>query len=540
MLKSLHIQNIALIDNAALEFGSGLCVLTGETGAGKSILLDALGLALGNRNDPRLLRHGTTQGSVTAEFDDASELLEAHSLPASDSLILRRVILADGKSRAFVNDAPVSITLLKEIGEELVEIHGQHDQRKLFSPAAQRDILDGFGGISTTALKKAYSVWKEAENALIETEAALKNAHGEADFLQHAAAELSKLKPVVGEESELAEQRQRLMQKEKNITLLDDLLQAVKETPTALYGAGRTLQRSAPQFSNLIDTLEKAGNEASEALAQLEKALDDIREGDANVENVEERLFALRAAARKYQCTPDELAAEHAKITERLQLLASHNERLQKLRKQIAESREAYSSAAGALSEKRKMTAAKLEKAIAKELAPLKMEHAVFKVGFEPLLEAQWGPNGMDNVTFLIQPNKGSSMEPLHKVASGGELSRIMLALKCISADSANMTMIFDEVDTGVSGAVAEAVGKRLHKLGGNSLVLVVTHLPQVAAFGATHFKVRKEVKGNETFTHIETLNVTARREEIARMLAGSTITKEALAAATKLLETAP
>ena len=538
MLKSLHIQNIALIDKAALEFGTGLCVLTGETGAGKSILLDALGLALGNRNDPRLLRHGTTHGSVTAEFENASELLEAHGLPIADSLILRRVILADGKSRAFVNDAPISVTLLKEIGEELVEIHGQHDQRKLFSPAAQRDILDSFGGLNTNAIKKAYAVWKEAENALIETEAALKNAHGEVDFLQHAATELSKLKPVVGEESLLAEQRQLLMQKEKNITLLADLVNSITETPTALYGAGRTLQRAAPQFSSLIDSLEKAGNEASEALAQLEKALDEVRDGDANVETVEERLFAIRAAARKYQCTPDELATEHAKIVARLELLATHNERLQKLRKQIAESREAYSSAAGALSEKRKTAAAKLEKAIAKELAPLKMEHAVFKVGFEPLLEAQWGPNGTDNVTFLIQPNKGSSMEPLHKVASGGELSRIMLALKCVSANTAT-TMIFDEVDTGVSGAVAEAVGKRLHKLGGNSLVLVVTHLPQVAAFGATHFKVRKEVKGNETFTRIETLDTKTRPAEIARMLAGSTITAEALAAATKLLETA-
>ena len=521
MLKSLHIQNIALIDKAALEFGTGLCVLTGETGAGKSILLDALGLALGNRNDPRLLRHGTTHGSVTAEFENASELLEAHGLPIADSLILRRVILADGKSRAFVNDAPISVTLLKEIGEELVEIHGQHDQRKLFSPAAQRDILDSFGGLNTNAIKKAYAVWKEAENALIETEAALKNAHGEVDFLQHAATELSKLKPVVGEESLLAEQRQLLMQKEKNITLLADLVNSITETPTALYGAGRTLQRAAPQFSSLI-----------------EKALDEVRDGDANVETVEERLFAIRAAARKYQCTPDELATEHAKIVARLELLATHNERLQKLRKQIAESREAYSSAAGALSEKRKTAAAKLEKAIAKELAPLKMEHAVFKVGFEPLLEAQWGPNGTDNVTFLIQPNKGSSMEPLHKVASGGELSRIMLALKCVSANTAT-TMIFDEVDTGVSGAVAEAVGKRLHKLGGNSLVLVVTHLPQVAAFGATHFKVRKEVKGNETFTRIETLDTKTRPAEIARMLAGSTITAEALAAATKLLETA-
>ena len=350
MLKSLHIQNIALIDNAALEFGNGLCVLTGETGAGKSILLDALGLALGNRNDPRLLRHGATQGSVTAEFDNASGLLEAHSLPTSDSLILRRVILADGKSRAFINDAPISVTLLKEIGEELVEIHGQHDQRKLFSPAAQRDILDSFGGLNTSAVRKAHAIWKEAENNLAETEAALKNAHGEADFLAHAAAELAKLKPVVGEESQLAEQRQRLMQKEKNITLLGDLLSSIGETPTALYGAGRTLQRSAPQLSSLIDALEKAGNEASEALSQLEKALDESREGDANVENVEERLFALRAAARKYHCTPDELAAEHAKISERLQLLNSHNARLQKLKKQIAESREAYSTAASDLS----------------------------------------------------------------------------------------------------------------------------------------------------------------------------------------------
>ncbi len=535
MLKSLYIQNIALIDTASLEFDNGLCVLTGETGAGKSILLDALGLALGNRNDPRLLRAGATQGSVTAEFDAAPELLKAHDLPEGDSLILRRVILSDGKSRAFVNDAPISITLLKEIGEELVEIHGQHDQRKLFSPASQRDILDSFAGVNLSPVQKAYATWKDAENNLAETEAALKNAHGEADYLEHAAAELAKLKPQVGEESSLAEQRQRLMQKEKNITLLAGLVDAIKETPTALYGAGRTLGRAAAEFSSLIDALEKAGNEASEALALVEKALDDIRDGDANVESVEERLFALRAAARKYHCTPDELAAEHAKITERLDLLKSHNERLTRLKKTIAESKNAYEAAAKIVSEKRKAAASKLEKSIAKELAPLKMEHAIFKVGFE---DGAPSASGMDAVTFLIQPNKGGSMEPLHKIASGGELSRIMLALKCVSADTAT-TMIFDEVDTGVSGAVAEAVGKRLQKLGTKSLVLVVTHLPQVAAFGANHFKVRKEVKGNETFTRIEVLNEKNRREEIARMLAGSTITDEAIAAAKKLLETA-
>jgi DNA repair protein RecN (Recombination protein N) len=535
MLKSLHIQNIALIDTASLEFDNGLCVLTGETGAGKSILLDALGLALGNRNDPRLLRAAATQGSVTAEFENVPELIKAHDLPEGDSLILRRVILADGKSRAFVNDAPVSVTLLKEIGEELVEIHGQHDQRKLFSPASQRDILDSFAGVNLSPVQKAYAIWKDAENNLAETEAALKNAHGEADYLEHAAAELAKLKPQVGEESSLAEQRQRLMQKEKNITLLAGLVESIKEAPTALYGAGRTLGRSAAEFSSLIDVLEKAGNEASEALALVEKALDDIRDGDANVESVEERFFALRAAARKYHCTPDELAAEHTKITERLDLLKSHNERLARLKKTIAESKNVYDDAAKIISEKRKAAAVKLEKSIAKELAPLKMEHAVFKVGFEEVVPSA---SGMDGVTFLIQPNKGGSMEPLHKIASGGELSRIMLALKCVSADTAS-TMIFDEVDTGVSGAVAEAVGKRLQKLGTKSLVLVVTHLPQVAAFGANHFKVRKEVKGNETFTRIETLNEKNRREEIARMLAGSTITDEAIAAAKKLLETA-
>lgn len=552
MLHYLRIQNIALVEEATLEFASGLCVLTGETGAGKSILLDALGLALGERNDPKLLRHGATQGSVTAAFSldthpSLPEFLSAQGLAATaDELILRRVITADGKSRAFINDAPVSVSLLKEVGEQLVEIHGQHDQRKLFSPAAQREILDSFAASAKqrNAVQTAYRAWQQAVVRLAELEESLKATHGEEDYLAHAAAELKKLNPQAGEDTELAARRQILMQREKSLTLLSDTLNAISGAAESLYGGSRSMQRAAPHdapWTEAITTaLEKAGDAASEAQALIERTLDDIQNGEARVEEVEERLFALRAAARKYQCHVDELPAKREELEARLTLLATHGEEKLKLKLQIDATRDAYAKAAQDLSAARKKAAAELEKEIAKELKPLKMEHALFHVGIDTLEESGWGPAGMDSVTFQIRPNKGGSLEPLHKIASGGELSRIMLALKCVAAgDSAATTLIFDEVDTGVSGATAEAIGKRLKRLGKHALVLVVTHLPQVAAFGNQHLRVKKSVKGNATFTTVDTLDAAARTEEIARMLAGSEITGEALAAATRLMNEA-
>lgn len=551
MLQYLRIQNIALVDEATLEFSPGLAVLTGETGAGKSILLDALGLALGSRNDPRLLRHGAPQGSVTAAFSldnhaTLPEFLSAQGLMPAEELILRRVILPDGKSRAFINDAPVSISLLKEVGEQLVEIHGQHDQRKLFSPAAQRGILDGFAGNAKQreAVRQAYAVWQQAVVKLAELEDALKNTHGEEDYLAHAVAELKKLNPQPGEDTELAAKRQLLMQREKSLGALADALSSITGATDGIYATSRGLQRAAPQDAPWADAvttaLEKAGDAASEAQAMIEKILADIENGEARVEEVEERLFSLRAAARKFQCHVDELAAKRAELEERLTLLSTHGEEKLKLKLKIDAARTAFQKAAEELSTTRKKAAAALEKDIAKELKPLKMEHALFHVGIDALEENAWGPAGMDGVTFQIRPNKGGTLEPLHKIASGGELSRIMLALKCVAADDLpSTTMIFDEVDTGVSGATAEAIGKRLKALGKKALVLVVTHLPQVAAFGSQHLRVKKEVKGNATFTRVEPLTGKARTEEIARMLAGSTITDEALAAAARLQETA-
>lgn len=554
MLHHLRITNIALIDEATLEFASGLCVLTGETGAGKSILLDALGLALGQRSDPRLLRHGQKQGSVTASFqlddhESLPEFLSAQGLPVEDTLILRRVITDDGRSKAFLNDAPISVALLKEIGDQLVEIHGQHDQRKLFSPAAQRGILDGFAGNEATRKKtqKHYEAWQQAVVKLSALEDSLRNTHGEEDYLSHAVAELRKLNPQPGEETELAGKRQLLMQREKNINVLSDALSAITGSTDAagsLYGASRNLQRSAPTdatwLGQLSEALEKAGDAASEAQALLEKTLEEVQDGESRVEEVEERLFALRAAARKFQCPVEELSATREQLESRLSMLTNSQDEKERLKQQITLTREAYVASAEALRVTRQKAAEQIEKAMVKELKPLKMEHAIFKVSLEPAAETQWSGNGMDNVMFLIQPNKGGTLEPLHKVASGGELSRIMLALKCVAANDLPVTtMIFDEVDTGVSGAVAEAIGRRLKLLGKKALVLVVTHLPQVAVFGSQHLRVQKKVKGNETFTRIETLDEKARREEIARLLSGNEVTSEALAAAGKLLDAA-
>lgn len=554
MLHHLRITNIALIDEATLEFASGLCVLTGETGAGKSILLDALGLALGQRSDPRLLRHGATQGSVTASFhmdghESLPEFLAAQGLPVEDTLILRRVITSDGRSKAFLNDAPISVALLKEVGEQLVEIHGQHDQRKLFSPAAQRGILDGFAGNESVRKKtqKYYEAWQQAVVKLAALEESLKNAHGEEDYLSHAVAELRKLNPQPGEEAELAGKRQLLMQREKSINVLSDALGSITGSTDAagsLYSASRNLQRAAPAdaawLTPLTEALEKAGDAASEAQALLEKTLDDVQDGEARVDEVEERLFALRAAARKFQCPVEELAATRTELESRLAMLSSAQDEKDRLKQQIEVTQKAYIEVAEALRATRKKAAEQIEKAMVKELKPLKMEHAIFKVSMEPLAENQWSGSGMDNVMFLIQPNKGGTLEPLHKVASGGELSRIMLSLKCVAADDLPCTtLIFDEVDTGVSGAVAEAIGRRLKLLGKKALVLVVTHLPQVAVFGSDHLRVQKKVKGNETFTRIEALDEKARREEIARLLSGNEVTSEALAAAGKLLDAA-
>lgn len=540
MLRSLHIQNIALIDQATLEFSSGLTVLTGETGAGKSILLDALGLALGNRSEARLLRTGTAQGSVTAEFDAEPALLAAHELPESDALILRRTLGEDGKSRAFVNDMPVSLTLLKTLGEALVEIHGQHDQRALFSPAAQRVILDSFGGISRQKLQLRYREWQQAIAALAEIEAQLKNDHGEEGYLTHAVEELRKLAPKAGEEEQLAAERQLLMQKEKQITLFKTLVQEVDPAPSALYQAARQLARQAPERETLITALDAAGDKASEALAELERALEAIASREGSVDQIEERLFGLRGAARKYRCTPEELPGMLAQMEARLNALTQAGAEQARLKKAIAEAQARYLEEAAIVTAQREKAGAAMQKKIIEELKPLKMENTQFAVQLEKLPESGWSAEGVEQVLFLICPNKGGKLEPLHKTASGGELSRVMLALKCISAKaSAGKTMIFDEVDTGVSGAVAEAIGKRLARLSAESLVMVVTHLPQVAAFGAQHIKVRKEVVKGQTFTRLETLGAKTRQEEIARLLAGSTITEEALAAATKLLESA-
>ncbi|MBV8939014.1 MAG: DNA repair protein RecN [Alphaproteobacteria bacterium] len=558
MLTRLSIRNIVLIAHCDLAFAPGLSVLTGETGAGKSILLDALGLALGARSEAGLLRHGEHTASVSAEFDipgnpAAEAVLESLGLEKTEALILRRTIGADGKSRAFINDQPVSAAALKRLGEVLVEVQGQHDQRGLLDPATHRAVLDAYGGhaAALAATAHAYAAWKEAAAALAAAEAEEAQMRREEEYLRHIAAELSALAPQTGEEARLSERRLRMMQSEKLFETLNNALSELggDAAPSQrLRGAQRHLARSAlnadGRFNGVIEWLDKAAEAADEAQAALEALGQAAEYNPATLETVEERLFALKAAARKYKLEADELPALRGQTEARLKRLDAGEVRRKAALAAEHAAREAYCRAAEALGALRRKTAVRLEKAIAAELTPLKMGNTHFRVGFTPLPAAQWGSAGMETVTFEAATNiaKGGDIPfaALHKIASGGELSRFLLALRvCMREASATPTLIFDEIDSGTGGAVADAIGQRLSRLSETAQVLVVTHLPQVAARGVQHLVVSKEESGGQISTKVQALTPKQRKEELARMLSGRTITAEARKAAEKLLETA-
>jgi DNA repair protein RecN (Recombination protein N) len=555
MLSRLSIRDIVLIDRLDIDFVDGLAVLTGETGAGKSILLDAFALALGGRGDQTLVRQGLEQGQVTAVFDVARNhpvraLLAADDIPSEDELILRRVQLADGRTRAFVNDQPVSVQVLKELGGALVEIHGQHDERALVDVATHRRLLDAFGGLEDGAAK-VEALWtarREAQTAADAHRAEVERAKREGDWLRHAVDELNKLSPQTGEETALAERRTTMMQAEKVAEDLRDaheVIAGANSSVPALSGVIRRLERRAAQAPDLVGPTVKALDAALTALdetrAYLESALRTADFDPAELERIEERLFALRAASRKYNVAVDDLAALAQKYNADIALIDAGEDQLKALEAAAAQAEVAYRAAAEALSRARGKAAATLDKAVNGELKPLKLERAKFSTQIDRDRDAA-GPNGIDRVEFWVQTNPGTRPGPLMKVASGGELARFLLALKVVLADRGSApTLVFDEIDTGVGGAVADAIGMRLAKLGRGVQVLAVTHAPQVAARADRHYLISKDAleKGKRVATRVTELAAERRREEIARMLAGAEITNEARAAAERLIKAA-
>ncbi len=555
MLARLSIRDIVLIERLDIDFASGLSVLTGETGAGKSILLDAFALALGGRGDAGLVRHGMEQGQVTASFDLPAKhpvfaALKANDLDVEGDLILRRVQLADGRTRAFINDQAVSVQVLRGIGAALVEIHGQHDDRALIDAATHRRLLDAFGGLEgeADALNALWDARRNAQEVLNDHRAAMERAQREADYLRHASEELSRLAPEGGEESTLAQRRTLMMQSEKIAQDLRDALDVVSgpSSPApALASAVRRLERRGAQMPTLIDPAVKAIDAAlqsiDDAAAHLDAALRASNFDPHELEQIEERLFALRAASRKYATPVDDLAALAARYANDVALIDAGVTKLAVLEKALQAADAAYGAAAAKLSAARVKAAAKLDKAVNAELPPLKLERATFSTQIVSDA-ANGGPQGFDRVEFWVQTNPGTKPGPMMKVASGGELSRFLLALKVVLADRGSApVLIFDEIDTGVGGAVADAIGGRLARLASRVQVLAVTHAPQVAARAQQHFLISKDSvsKGKRVATSVAALADEHRREEIARMLSGAEITKEARSAAERLLRAA-
>ena len=552
MLTRLSIRNIVLIEALDLTFGRGLGVLTGETGAGKSILLDALGLVLGNRADSGLVRGGEDKASVSASFEFATlpralaERLDDADIEIEDGepLIVRRQLRADGKSKAFVNDQPVSVGLLREIAGFLVELHGQHDDRGLVNPRGHRALLDRFAGVDGAKLAAAWTGWRRAEDALAEARLAVETAKADQDLLLAHLAELTALEPQAGEEARLAETRADMQKGEKLSGDLEELrhLWEGSDSPLAsLRVAARRLDRIAPEHPLLAEALaalDRAVIEAGEAEDKLEAAAEALVHDPAALEAAETRLFELRALARKHRCEVDELPELMRDMRSRLESIEGSEAQLDALEAAAKDAGARYSKEAEALHDARLAAAARLDKAVAGELAPLKLDAARFRTAVTQMPEERWGAQGMDAVEFLIATNPGADFAPLAKIASGGELSRFILALKVALAEQGGAaTVIFDEIDRGVGGAVASAIGERLARLSADGQLLAVTHSPQVAARGRTHYMIAKSSQGTVTKTGVVLLDEAGRQEEIARMLSGAEVTPEARAQADRLLE---
>ncbi len=545
MLRSLDIRDVLIIDRLVLDLGPGLNVLTGETGAGKSILLDALGFVLGWRGRAELVRAGAVQGEVTAVFDlppghAARGVLQDAGLEAEDDLILRRVNAADGRKTAYVNDRRVSGEVLRALSDVLVELHGQHDDRGLLNPRGHRTLLDTFAGLDLAPARALWAAMRIARAALAEAEAALVAARAEEDFLRHAVAELDKLRPEPGEEASLDARRRTMQGAERIRTDVVRALQMIGDNgaEAALRDATRWLEGAADRADGMLEgalaALGRALAEVSEAQAGVEGCLAALDFNPSELEALEERLFAIRALARKHGVLPDDLGDFAGDLRARLAALDSGEAGIGRLQQAVADATRGFQAEAARLTAARRVSARRLDMAMAGELAPLKMERAVF---LTEVTEAQPGPDGADEVTFTVATNPGAPAGPLNRIASGGELSRFLLALKvCLTGDTPGLTMIFDEIDRGVGGATADAVGRRLKALSDTAQVLVVTHSPQVAALGAHHWRVEKAVKDGQTLSTVVPLSPADRVEEIARMLSGDKVSDAARQAAHALL----
>jgi len=550
MLRQLAIRNVVLIDCLDIEFDSGLGVLTGETGAGKSILLDALGLALGARADTALVRQGEDAASVSAEIELAPghpvhALLREQGIEAEpgEPLLLRRTLKSDGGSRAFIGSTPAPAGTVRDAATLAIEIHGQHDERGLLNPRGHRALLDLFGGIDTGTVESAWSRVTATEQELAKARAASAEAERDKDYLAHAAGEITALAPQAGEESALAEERTAIQAGAKAgeaLQGLDELLGGSEGALALLRQAARRIERGAadhPLLADALAALDRALIEAHDAEDKIARAADTLAHDPARLETVEARLFDIRGLARKHRVEPDALAELGERLAAQLGEIEAGGERIEALDAELRQARLDYSRAAEELSGKRHRAAAKLDKAVASELAPLKLDSARFRTAIG---QAEPGPSGTDRVEFEVSTNPGAPFGPLTKIASGGELSRFILALKVALAEAGSAaTMIFDEIDRGVGGAVASAIGERLARLARDSQVLVVTHSPQVAARAAHHYRIEKAHEGGTTRTLVRRLSADERREEIARMLSGASITEEARAQASRLLDAA-
>lgn len=551
MLTTLHIRNVVLIDSLTIDFKEGLSALTGETGAGKSILLDSLGLALGARADSALVKKNTEQASVTATFElpethPAFDFLREQDYHFETPLILRRVLSVDGKSKAYINDEPVSITLLKNLGDLLIDIHGQHETYGLLNPSTHREVMDKYAR-TEDALKKvaeSYAAWKDTENQLKAARDEAARAMENEAYLRASLEELKKVDPQAGEETELLDRKKRLQNREALLETLNsasEWLAGENGADMQLGQAGRALSRHADKIGSEIDavlaSLDRAAIEIADAHRQLESMLRALGGEDWNLEQIEDRLYALRALARKHNCACENLPDLLAAYTKKLDMVDHQDQVLKQLERDVDVRRSEYHSAAKILHEKRVAASKTLDVGVNAELRPLKLEKATFKTKIEPLPDhAQWGPYGMDQIQFVVQTNAGTDFGALNKIASGGEMARFMLALKVVLAQSSESrgVYVFDEIDTGIGGATASAVGARLALLATHHQVMAVTHSPQVAARAGHHYVVTK----SDGKTNVLALSLPERREEIARMLAGNEVTHEARAAASKLLET--
>lgn len=550
MLRQLAIRNVVLIDSLEIEFDSGLGVLTGETGAGKSILLDALGLALGARADTSLVRQGEDSASVSAEIElppdhPAVSLLGEQGMEAEagEPVVLRRTLKSDGGSRAFIGAAAVPAGAIRDVAAMLIEVHGQHDDRGLLNPRGHRALLDAFARIHTDGVEAAWAKVTRIEQELGEARAAAAEAERDRDYLAHSLAEIEALAPQPGEETSLSEERSAIQAGVKageSLEGLDELLGGSEGALAQLRQAARRIERGAadhPLLAEALAALDRSLIEAHDAEDKIARAAEALAYDPERLEAVEARLFDIRGLARKHRVEPDALAELGERIRTQLAAIDAGGERIDALDAGLRQARLDYAEIARALSERRHAAAAKLDAAVESELAPLKLDSARFRTA---LVEAEAGPSGTDRVEFEVSTNPGAPFGPLTKIASGGELSRFILALKVALAEAGSAaTMIFDEIDRGVGGAVASAIGERLARLAKDSQVLVVTHSPQVAARASHHYRIEKSHGDGGTRTVVRRLSGEERREEIARMLSGASITEEARAQASRLLDAA-